>query len=317
MEYVEETSEVEDSFLETYDTRKRIFFALLMLVVGILIAGFWNYNLVDGFGHDIVAGKTIGNTETLAGTYSENGSSFGFIFAAIAGLAATFTACNCVAFAMIPGLACATDQQNSKKSAISAIIAFVTPVMLIGATYGVFVGFLGPDGVSAINQRPVRIAQAQTVFSVLGVIMILWGFLELGFFKRITQQFSTVTRDFFSSSTTKAGLMGVLVGLFAVGRPYPVFREFLTYAATAQSPTYGAIVMAIQGLGQVTVMLLLFSALIYFAGNKMMRWSTEKPHQPRLLTALALLGGGSYFVFYWGLAIAFGIGRWGFKLGWY
>jgi hypothetical protein len=33
--------------------------------------------------------------------------------------------------------------------------------------------------------------------------------------------------------------------------------------------------------------------------------------------ALALLGGGSYFVFYWGIAFIYDIGRWGFKLGWY
>ncbi len=312
-----ETPTVEDSFVKEYKTRKRLLWATGVMLLGVLIAGFWNYHLVDGFGKNIVAGNTIGDTSSLAGTYNENGGGFGFIFAAIAGLAATFTACNCVAFAMIPGLACSADKENTRQSAISAIIAFVTPVVLVGAAYGIFVGFLGPDGVSAINERPVRIAQAQTVFSMIGVIMILWGFIELGFFKKITQKFSPVTKEFFSSPTTKVALMGFLVGLFAVGRPFPVFREFLTYAATAQSPTYGAIVMAIHGLGQITVLLLLFFALVYFAGDKMMRWSTEKPHKPRMLTALALLGGGAYFVFYWGIAFVYDIGRWGFKLGWY
>lgn len=308
---------VEDPFLEEYRTGKRLFLGFVVMVAGILVAGFWNYHLVDGFGKDIVAGQTIGDTETLAGTFHENGGGFRFIFAAIAGLAATFTACNCVAFAMIPGLACSTDSKTTRRSAISAIIAFVTPVVLVGAAYGVFVGFLGPDGVVAINERPVRLAQAQAVFSIIGVIMISWGFLELGFLKKITRRISPLTRKFFSSPTTKVALMGFLVGLFAVGRPFPVFRQFLTYAAAAESPTYGAIVMAIHGLGQIAVLLILFFTLVYVAGNRMMRWSAEKPHQPRMLTALALLGGGAYFVFYWGLAFVYDIGRWGFKLGWY
>ncbi|MEX0770775.1 MAG: sulfite exporter TauE/SafE family protein [Balneolaceae bacterium] len=319
MDQNKDTSQVhEDSFLKHYKTRKRLFLGFLFLVIGVLIAGFWNYHLVDGFGRDFVAGRTIGDTGALAGSYGENGGGFGFIFAAIAGLAATFTACNCVAFAMIPGLVCSTDSREStRKSALRAILAFVTPVLLVGAAYGIFIGFLGPEGVAAINERPVRIAQAQTVFSVIGMIMIFWGFLELGFFKRLTQRLSPLTREFFSASTTKATLLGFLVGLFAVGRPFPVFREFLTYAATAQSPTYGAAVMMIHGLGQILVLLSLFFLLIWFAGSRMMRWASEKPHQPRMVTALALLGGGAYFVFYWGLAFIYDIGRWGFKLGWY
>lgn len=306
-----------DSFLREYQTKKRILLGFAVFLVGIIIAGFWNYHLVDGFGRDFIAGRTIGDTGTLAGSFGERGGGFGFVFAAIAGLAATFTACNCVAFAMLPGLACSTDKNATRKTAIRSITAFTLPVLLVGAAYGIFIGFLGPEGVAAINERPVRLAQAQAVFSIIGAIMIAWGLIELGFFKKFINRLSPVTREFFSSSATKAALLGFLVGLFAVGRPFPVFREFLTYAATAESPTYGAMVMMIHGLGQIAVLLGLFFILIYFAGNKMMKWATEKPHKPRMLTALALLGGGSYFVFYWGIAFIYDVGRWGFKLGWY
>ena len=41
-------------------------------------------------------------------------------------------------------------------------------------------------------------------------------------------------------------------------RPYPVFREFLLYASQAQSPAYGAVVMALQGIGQVAIMVAAF-----------------------------------------------------------
>jgi sulfite exporter TauE/SafE len=306
-----------DSFLREYQTKKRILLGIAVFLAGIIIAGFWNYHLVDGFGRDFIAGRTIGDTGTLAGSFGERGGGFGFIFAAIAGLAATFTACNCVAFAMLPGLACSSDKNATRNTAIRSITAFTLPVLLVGAAYGIFIGFLGPEGVAAINERPVRLAQAQAVFSIIGAIMILWGLIELGFFKKLVNRLSPITRAFFSSSMTKAALLGFLVGLFAIGRPFPVFREFLTYAATAESPTYGALVMMIHGLGQIAVLLGLFFILIYFAGSKMMKWATEKPHKPRMLTALALLGGGSYFVFYWGIAFIYDVGRWGFKLGWY
>ena len=308
---------VSDPFLSHYQPSKRLMWALGVMVFGILIAGFWNYHLVDGFGRDFIAGKTIGDTGQLAGSYGERGGGFGFIFAAIAGLAATFTACNCVAFAMIPGLACSSDRESTKKTAYRAIGAFMLPVILIGAAYGVFVGFLGSEGVAVINEFSVRIAQAQAVFSIIGVIMIFWGLIELGYLKRFTSRLSPVTREFFSSSTVKAGLMGTLVGLFAVGRPFPVFREFMTYAAAAESPTYGAAVMVMHGVGQVAIFLLLFFLLVWFAGDRMMNWSAEKPWQPRMVSALALLGGGAYFVFYWGIAFIYDVGRWGAKLGWY
>src|SRR5690625_6798189 len=82
-------------------------------------------------------------------------------------------------------------------------------------------------------------------------------------------------------------MMGSLVGLFAVGRPFPVFREFMTYAATAESPTYGAAVMVIHGLGQITILLVLFFILVYFFGKRMVNWAQTQPYQPRLVTALA------------------------------
>lgn len=306
-----------DPFLNHYSNRQRILYALAIIAIGIIIAGFWNYHLVDGFGQKVVAGNTIGDTSSLAETFGENGGGFGFIFAAIAGLAATFTACNCVAFAMIPGLACTTDQQNTRQSARKAITAFITPVALTGALYGIFIGFLGPEGIELFNERPVRLAQAQAVFSIIGIVMLFWGFLELGYFKKLTDLFSDQTKYFFSSPTTKATLLGILVGLFAVGRPFPVFRQFLTYAATANSPLYGSLVMIIHGIGQVAVMLLLFFLLVYFFGDKMMKWINKTPQKPRMLTALALLGGGAYFIFYWGIAFIYDVGQWGFKLGWY
>jgi cytochrome c biogenesis protein CcdA len=304
-------------FQSEYSVNRRIGYTLLAMLAAVLIAGFWNYHLVDGFGKDIVAGNTIGDTSELAGDYGTKGSSFGFIFAAIAGLAATFTACNCVVFAMIPGLACSVDQKSGKNAAWKAFRTFVYGVLVITGFYGIFVGFLGAEGIEALNERPVRIAQAQAIFTLLGTIMLIWGLFEMGFLDRIKKNLSEITRSFLSQTTTKALLLGILVGFFAVGRPFPVFREFLVYAASANSPLYGAGVMMIQGLGQIAVMALLFMLVIWLAGDKIGAAAQSKPHKFRMISSIALIAGGTYFIYYWGLAFIFDIGRWGFKLGWY
>ena len=300
-----------------YSLRTRLLWTALALAVAIAIAGFWNFRAVDGFGRDVVAGNTIGDTREAAKSFGARGLGFGVIFAAVAGLAATFTACNCVVFAMIPGLACTTDKASSRRAALSALGWLTAGVVLVSAAYGIFVGFLGAKGIQAFNVREVRLAQAQAVFSVIGIAMLVWGAIELGFLRGLVRRASPVTRAFFASATTKAALMGIFVGLFAVGRPYGPFRDFLTYAAEAHNPAYGAAVMMVQGLGQIAVMVALFLVLVYVFGNRLTRWVTAKPHQPALLSALALSAGGMYFVYYWGIARMFDLGSWGFKLGWY
>lgn len=302
---------------EVYEPLRLVLYTVGAVLLGVLIAGFWNYHLVDGFGQHMVAGQTIGDTAELANSYPSRGSSFGFLFAAVAGLAATFTACNCVVFAMIPGLACSTDADGSEVRPMRAFWTFVGGVLIVCAAYGAVIGVLGSQGVEMLNARSVRLGQAQIVFSLLGAAMLGWSVFELGFLRSLTDRLSDSVRSFFASATTKAGLLGVMVGLFAVGRPFPVFRQFLSYAATAENPIYGAGVMMVQGAGQILVMALLFLALIWGAGEWLGRWASEKPHQPRLVSGLALLTGGTFFVYYWGLAFVFDIGRWGFKLGLY
>jgi cytochrome c biogenesis protein CcdA len=300
-----------------YPLRTRVAWAVAAILIGVFVAGFWNYQTVDGFGRGVVAGNTIGDTATLAGTYASNGAAFGLLFAAVAGLAATFTACNCVVFAMLPGLACATDKASSRTSAIRALGVFAVGVTLVGALYGLYVGSLGAEGARAFNERGARIAQAETVFTSLGVLMLLWATLSFGFLDRFVGSIPAEIRAFFSAPLTRAGIMGLMVGTFAVGRPYPVFRDLLAYAATSQSPLYGALIMSIQGLGQIAVMVLLFLALAYLLRDRLTRWVTEQPQQSAFVTGVALFIGGASFVYYWGLAFGLGIGGWGFKLGLY
>ncbi|MCY9659506.1 sulfite exporter TauE/SafE family protein [Paenibacillus chondroitinus] len=289
----------------------------LALAIGILIAGFWNYKAVDDFGRDVVAGNIIGNTSTLAGTFGENGFGFDILFALAAGLAATFTACNCVMFAMLPGLTCSTDRSSSRKTALRALGVFSLGVLAVTAIYGLYVGSLGPDAVQAYNERQVRLSQASNIFTILGLFMLVWGAISSGFLNTIVSRIPSNIRSFFANPLTKAGLMGLQVGFFAVGRPFGVFRDFLTYAATTRNPLYGALMMSIQGIGQIALMVILFLVVISVFGKRLARLSSEKPHQVELISVVSLLLGGAYFVFYWGMAVPYGIGRWGEIFGLY
>lgn len=304
-------------FEAAYPLAMRVRYVLVLVLVAILVAGFWHRGIVDGFGRDVVAGSTIGDTGDLAGEYAEKGSGFGFVFAAIAGLAATFTACNCVVFAMLPGLACSTDRSASRTTPLQALKLFTLPVLAITAVYGLYVGFLGPVGIDYINKIEVRHAQSFAVFSALGIAMLVWGLFELGFLDAIRSRLSQTTRDFFGQLSVKAVLLGSMVGMFTVGRPYPLFRDFLVYAASNKSPLYGALVMMIQGLGQIIIMAILFVLLVRLGGRRLATVAEQKPHRFRLISGMALLGGGVYFIFYWGFGRALEFGRWGYKLGWY
>jgi len=300
--------------LSTHTTFVRALIAGAAALCGVVVAGFWNYKLVDGFGRGVVAANTIGNPDTLATSFGSNGALFGVVFAAVAGLAATFTACNCVVFAMLPGLACSTDRSSSRRRALKALGLFTMGVLAVGVLYGLYVGTLG-SGVKAFNSH--RLPQAEIVFTTLGSLMIVWSLLEFGFLRPMTEHIPGGFRSWASSPMTRATTMGLMVGSFAVGRPYPVFRDLLIYAASSHNPIYGATIMAIQGLGQIALMVAIFLLVIWLFNARLTRWVTEKPSQLVLITAIALMAGGSYFVYYWGVSLVYHLGSWGFRLGLY
>lgn len=305
------------AFSEAYPSMRRWGVALGAIALGVVIAGFWNYHVVDGFGESVVAGPLVGDTSEAAGAFGSSGPLFGMVFAVAAGLAATFTACNCVVFAMIPELASRSGQGVDRRGILKTLGTFVGGVVLVGIPYGAFVGMLGPEGMEAMNSSAVRLAQAQAVFTFIGVCLLVWGAIEMGLLSGLVNRLAPETRAFFSRPTTRAGILGLFVGAFAVGRPFSVFRDMLTFAANAESPLYGAAVMVVNDLAMIAFMVVLLLAMVYLAGGALSRWIERNPHGPQMVSGFALLAGGAYFVFYWGLAFAFGVGRWGFRLGWY
>jgi cytochrome c biogenesis protein CcdA len=122
------------------------------------------------------------------------------------------------------------------------------------------------------------------------------GLIEFGYLDRMVRRVSPEVRALFARPSIKASLMGLMVGLFTVGRPFPVFRDLMTYAATAENPVYGALIMAAQGLGQIAVMVALLSGRAKPLGGCKAAWSVgghgrRSGHRGHVL--LVLLGAGA------------------------
>jgi hypothetical protein len=56
-----------------YSLKKRLSWAAFALLIGVLIAGFWNYKVVDGFGREFITAELIGNSTELAQHFSIKG----------------------------------------------------------------------------------------------------------------------------------------------------------------------------------------------------------------------------------------------------
>ena len=212
-----------------YTLQSRLRLTVLALLIGILVAGFWNYQIVDNFGSKTIAGNLVGDTNSLSLSFKENGLGFGFLFGIAAGLASTFTACNCVMFAMLPGLTCASDRSTSRRTALKSLGIFSLLVIVVTGIYGLYIGSLQINEVQAYNQRDFRLSHASGIFTFLGILMLVWGFISFGYLNFIISRVPIRIRSFFANPYTKAGIMGLMVGCFAVGRPFGVFRDFITY----------------------------------------------------------------------------------------
>lgn len=109
---------------------------------GFLIAGFWNVQFVDGLGLTVFVRPVIGHFEGRAAAFDTLGPAFGFLFAVLAGLAATWTASNAATLTMLPLLAIAAGGRLRDAWKVAALTA--ASAAAVGVVYGVFIGRLGP-----------------------------------------------------------------------------------------------------------------------------------------------------------------------------
>jgi hypothetical protein len=284
--------------------------AALSTLAGLVIATVWSAQVVDGMIGANIANTALGtNAKELQLSAGE--PLLGIIFAFIAGVAATFTACNCVVFSCVAPLAAA---KNVQQQSIGRILGWMAlGVVVVTSAYGVAGALLGRAApvlstatlaIGVGKGYPIRLAQSTAVFVTLGIVLVLWGLTTLGLAPNPLRRL-TASRPWF-----KPFALGLLIGFFTVGRPYPLFRKAFEYTADTGNPVVGASAIALQGLGNIAIMMVVLLVLLYATGGRFEGWLRGHSSRAATLTAISLIVGGVFFLAYWGLRVPsyYGIG---------
>ncbi len=280
------------------------------VLAGLLLAVIWSFEVADSvLGANIASfalGRDVHDVQLSAG-----GPLLGMLFAFAAGLAATFTACNCAVFSCVAPLA--ARKQELQTSIVRMLGWMALGITLVTAAYGVAGVVFGnslpvlSDAMLPIGSGkgyPARLAQATVIFVVLGVVLTWWGLNTLNVVR------NPLERLLANHQWLKSFLLGVMIGFFTIGRPFPIFRQAFEYAATTGNPVYSAAAMALQGLGNIVIMVILLLVLLYGTGGRFERWMRTSADRVVMITAISLIVGGIFMVTYWGVRVPsyFGIG---------
>lgn len=287
-------------FVNGYFPRRRWIITGIGVLAGLLLAYVWYAKLTDddiGFNSaNAMLGRDANNTAI-------GGIGSGILFAFVAGLAGSFTACNIAVFGAVgPLLGEGSKSRTSRfKETLKPLGWMAVGMIPVSAIYGGLVGIMGtrmPQFSSAVYPHgsvSPRALQTMIVFGGEGLIMIACGLAALGL---IPDFLAGISKRFANAPLV---LMGALVGGFLIGRPYPLFRDLFRHAANEHNILYGAGAFVLQSIGNMLIMAILFIVLSYAIGGRVQRWTTEKPSRATVLTASALIIAGAYFVAYWNL----------------
>jgi hypothetical protein len=276
--------------------KRRTLLIVLSLLAGLAVAVLWSAKLVDDDIGVNAANGMLGHNSVTTGIA---GSVAGILFAFTAGLAGTFTACNVAAFSAIAPLmedahsAVARARLALRPLGWLAVGLFVVAGVygFVGATLGKSIPQLSAATVGG-SQVPVRLLQSVIVFSAIGLIFIYLGLAAAGVvpdpLRRLTERFAY----------TPQLIMGALIGGFLIGRPYPLFYKMFEYAASTHNGFYGALSFILVALGNVLLMGILFVVL---SMSRFQHWLAAEPSRIAKFTAAALLIGGAFTFFYWGV----------------
>ncbi|WLQ45095.1 hypothetical protein P8A22_37580 [Streptomyces laculatispora] len=276
--------------------RRRVLVLLLSLLGGLLIAYSWSSKLADDEIGFRTASQLLGHD---AKDTPLSGIAAGVLFAFVSGLAGSFTACNVAVFGAVGPLVgqISLTRRQRLAHALRPLGWMAAGMLPVSAAYGVLVGLVGTH-MPQFSMAPThgispRIAQAMIVYGVLGLFMLVLGLAAAGL---IPDPLAALSRR---RPNAPLVLIGVMVGAFLIGRPYPLFRNLFRQAAEEQNPLYGAVAFSIQSIGNFLVMAVLFLLLSYSFSRPVQRWLATKPGRVATLTASAFLVAGAFTVIYW------------------
>ncbi len=284
-------------FVNGYFPRRRGLIILMSLLGGFLLTMVWSAQFVDETIGDNIANTLLGHD---AKATPITGIAAGIVFAFVSGLAGTFTACNIAVFgAMAPMLGGTGGRLSRLLNTLKPLGWLAVGMLVVSASYGAVVGLVGtampqfsttPNSPGGLSPRSI---QSMVVFGLIGLSMCYLGLASLGVvrdpFARIAQRRPNAPMVF----------MGVLIGGFLIGRPFPLFRQMFRDAAESGNPLYGAAAFSLQSLGNIVIMALLLLFLAYTVGGRLHRWLTANPRRITIIMAVALIVAGAFTFLYW------------------
>ena len=277
--------------------RRRAVTVLLAVAAGVVLATAWSFKLVDQKIGDNVANHLLGFD---AKTTAISGSAVGVAFAFVSGMAGTFTACNVAAFGALAPLVSGNGSRRSRiVEALKPMGWLLAGMCAVSATYGVIAVLAGP-GIPQLSTKtlgahhfPVRLLQSSVVFGVVGLAMVYLGLTTLGVLP------NPLAKLYERHPRAQFVVMGALIGMFLIGRPFALFHKMLQDAVDRHNVLYGALTFVLQSIGNVVLLVVLFLLLSLGTGGRLQRWLEAKPGRAARVTAVSLILFGVFFVTYW------------------
>lgn len=293
------------------DRALRIRTLLFSLIAGTLLTILWSYTFVDSVIGGTIADTLLGQD---AATTNLTGPLMGIVFAFVSGLAGTFTACNIAGMSAVAPML-AGGEPVTRRGTLVAMLRPIGWLALgmsgVAAIYGAIGAVMG-DRLPQLSAEvtgsgmPVRLIQSSVVFGIVGLAFAYLGLAALRMVPDPLERFRA------RHPRTDVVVMGLPIGAFLIGRPFPLFKKMFEYAASTGNPLLGAGTFVLQAIGNIVIMTLLFVLLFTFGGGRFRNWLQASPGRIGRFTGGALIAAGSFTFFYWVLRVPsiFGYGWW-------
>jgi hypothetical protein len=304
---------------EQEDLGRRWLLVTLSALAGLVISILWSADLVDDVIGAGIADPLVGEGGS-AEEVSITGSVMAAAFAFVTGVAGTFTACNIAVFGAIAPMAADKQTLTGRlREALKAVGWLALGAVVVAGIYGaigVFIDTWVPQLSDTRIGDPeeglrVRSIQSAIVFGLIGIALIWRGLAALKLVRWPLQGL------FERHPRAELLFMGGLVGAFLIGRPFGMFRNMYAYAGDTNNPILGFLTFALQAVGNIVLVGVLFLALSFGTRGRFQGWLQAKPGRLAKFTAAALIVGGAFFVAYWDLRIGERANLWAWPTMWY